>query len=510
MSGVAGDATSTATGSAGAGNAIAAEPGLPTPSIATRLFFGFTAVVETTKFQVYEIFLIFYYAQVLGLKGSLAGLAVAIAIIADAILDPLIGSYSDSFRGPLGRRHTLMFAAILPTSLFVWLLFDAPAGLGQAGLFAWMLTFCLLARMAGSFYSVPAAAVAAELTENATVRAELGIWRQAVTSAVQLGLTWLLFNYAFLSTEAYRNGQENPANYGRFALIVTAVLLLAALIGAFGTLKPLQAFERARVAVRPQLFSVKASLLATWRAMVDQRNFRAMFFGLLFAGVMGSYFRALNLHLGTYFWSLSTAQTGAWLMSVQVATFVAAIASRLLVGKVEPKMLYISGVATLMLAYVLPPLAKLLGLTPPVGSEALVQMLYVSNLAVGAGMGLIMACSLVMFAETADEYAYEKRESRTGMLLAFLPLGNKMASSVGKLAAGIVVQWVALPVGRKDVPVDPGALQQLGIAAVVLTAIAGCAALWSYASYHLPRARHAEIVRGLEALRAASRTESAR
>ena len=286
----------------------------------------------------------------LGLKGSLAGLAVAIAIIADAILDPLIGSYSDSFRGPLGRRHTLMFAAILPTSLFVWLLFDAPAGLGQAGLFAWMLTFCLLARMAGSFYSVPAAAVAAELTENATVRAELGIWRQAVTSAVQLGLTWLLFNYAFLSTEAYRNGQENPANYGRFALIVTAVLLLAALIGAFGTLKPLQAFERARVAVRPQLFSVKASLLATWRAMVDQRNFRAMFFGLLFAGVMGSYFRALNLHLGTYFWSLSTAQTGAWLMSVQVATFVAAIASRLLVGKVEPKMLYISGVATLMLA----------------------------------------------------------------------------------------------------------------------------------------------------------------
>ena len=477
---------------------------LATPSFATRLFFGFTAVVETTKFQVYEFFLIFYYAQVLGLKGSLAGLAVAIAIVADAVVDPLIGSYSDSFRGRFGRRHTLMFLAIVPTGIFVWLLFTAPPGLGQAGLFAWMLSFCLAARIAGSFYSVPAAAVAAELTENATVRAELGIWRQAVTASVQLALTWLLFHYAFLATADYRNGQENPDNYPRFALIVTAVLVLAAVIGAFGTLRPLQAFERARVAIRPRAFSVKSSLLATWRAMVEQRNFRSLFFGLLFAGIMGSCFRALNLHLGTYFWSLSTQQTGTWLMSIQIATFVAAIASRLVVGRVEPKALYIGGVAALMLAYVLPPLARLFDLMPPNGSDALLQLLYLSNLAVGAGVGLIMACSLVMFAETADEYAFEKRESRTGMLLAFLPLGNKLASSLGKLAAGIIVQWVALPVGREDAPADPGALQQLGLAAVLLTTLAGCAALWFYSRYHLPRARHAEIVRGLEALRAAA------
>ncbi|MCU0759084.1 MAG: MFS transporter [Steroidobacteraceae bacterium] len=482
---------------------------LAAPSVPTRLAFGFTAVVETTKFQVYEIFLIFYYAQVLGLKGSLAGLAVAIATIADALIDPLIGSYSDSFRGPLGRRHTLMFLAIAPTGLFVWLLFSVPAGLGQAGLFAWLLALCLAVRITGSFYAVPAAAVAAELTEDAKVRAELGIWRQAVTAAVGSGLTWLLFNLAFADTGSYSRGQENPDNYPRFALLVVGVLMLGALLGAAGTLRPIQAFERARVAVKPRVFSVKASLLATWRALADLPNFRMLFLGLLFAGVMGSYFRALNLHLGTYFWGLSTQQTGTWLMSIQVATFVAAIASRLVVGRVEPKTLYVSGVATMMLAYVLPPLARLLDLMPPNGSAALVQLLYLSNVAVGAGTGLIMACSLVMFAETADEYAYEKRESRTGMLLAFLPLGNKMASSLGKLAAGIVVQWVALPVGRQDVAPDAGALQLLGIAAVSLTALAGCVALGFYSGYHLPRARHAEIVRGLEALRAASPTRNA-
>jgi Na+/melibiose symporter-like transporter len=107
-----------------------------------------------------------------------------------------------------------------------------------------------------------------------------------------------------------------------------------------------------------------------------------------------------------------------------------------------------------------------------------------------------------MFAETADEYAYEKRESRTGMLLAFLPLGNKLSSSLGKLAAGVVVQWVALPVGQKASAVDPDALTQLGVAAVSVTTVAGLIAIGFYSRYHLPRARHAEILGGLSAMRA--------
>jgi GPH family glycoside/pentoside/hexuronide:cation symporter len=475
-----------------------------TVSIPTRMWFGFTAVVESTKFQIYEIFLIFYYAQVLGLAGSLAGLAVAIAILADAFIDPLIGSYSDSFRGRFGRRHTLMYLAIVPTGIFIFLLFSAPAGLGQTGLFLWLLSLCVLVRIVGSFYAVPAAAVAAEMTDKATQRAELGIWRQVVTAGINLGLTWLIFKFAFLPSEAFARGQENPDNYPRFALLVAGVIMLCALIGAAGTQRSILAFERERLPAQPRAFSVSGSLKATWRALMDLPNFRALFLGLLFAGVMGSYFRALNLHLGTYFWELSTAQTGAWLMSVQIATFAAAICTRFAVGRIEPKFLYVGGVSLMLLGYVLPPALRLLGVMPENGDPLLVQLLYTANVTVGAGTGLIMACSLVMFAETADEYTYVKGESRTGMLLAFLPLGNKLASSIGKLAAGVVVQWVALPVGQKGAVVDPQSLTHLGFAAFSLTALAGLVALGFYSSYHLPRARHAEIRRGLEAARAAS------
>jgi Na+/melibiose symporter-like transporter len=279
--------------------------------------------------------------------------------------------------------------------------------------------------------------------------------------------------------------------------------MLGALLGAAGTQARILAFERNRLVTPVREFSIVGSLVATWRALADLANFRALFLGLVFAGVMGSYFRALNLSLGTYFWGLSTGQTGDWLQSIQIATFIAALASRAIVSRIEPRNLYIAGVATMLGAYVLPPLARLLGLLPPNGSAALVEILYGANMAVGAGTGLIMSCSLVLFAESADEYALVKRESRTGMLLAFLPLGNKMASSLGKFAAGVVMQWTALRPGPKAAPAGAAALQHLGVATVALTSVAGLLALMFFLQYRLPRSRYAEILRGLEAERAA-------
>ncbi|WP_443628747.1 MFS transporter [Candidatus Njordibacter sp. Uisw_002] len=57
------------------------------------------------------VFILFYYKQVLGLSGTLTGLAIAISIIWDGISDPMIGAWSDRLRSRIGRRHPLMIAA---------------------------------------------------------------------------------------------------------------------------------------------------------------------------------------------------------------------------------------------------------------------------------------------------------------------------------------------------------------------------------------------------------------
>ncbi len=61
-----------------------------------------------------HFFVLIYYSQVLGLDPGLAGLAVGVGLVFDAITDPLIGYLSDSTRSRLGRRHPGLYASILP------------------------------------------------------------------------------------------------------------------------------------------------------------------------------------------------------------------------------------------------------------------------------------------------------------------------------------------------------------------------------------------------------------
>src|SRR5882757_10477946 len=51
-----------------------------------------------------SVFLLFYVTAVCGLPGALAGVALSLGIIVDAVMDPAIGALSDGWRSRFGRR----------------------------------------------------------------------------------------------------------------------------------------------------------------------------------------------------------------------------------------------------------------------------------------------------------------------------------------------------------------------------------------------------------------------
>ena len=74
-------------------------------NLSTKLSFGIGQIAEGVKTCAFGTYLLFYYNQVLGLSGDLAGLAIFIALVFDAVTDPIAGSVSDRWQSPLGRRH---------------------------------------------------------------------------------------------------------------------------------------------------------------------------------------------------------------------------------------------------------------------------------------------------------------------------------------------------------------------------------------------------------------------
>ena len=93
----------------------------------TKFYFGAGAGGEAASMWIFNALGMIFYQQILGLPAGLAGTALAIAIFADAITDPLIGAISDRFRSKWGRRHPFLLIAPIPLAMCIFLIFHPPA-----------------------------------------------------------------------------------------------------------------------------------------------------------------------------------------------------------------------------------------------------------------------------------------------------------------------------------------------------------------------------------------------
>ena len=131
-----------------------------------KLGYGVGQLSDGIKQSSFSTFLFFYYNQVLGLSGSLAGGAALIALMVDAFTDPMVGRWSDDFRSRWGRRHPFMLAGALSFGFAIIALFTPPAGLESHALFAWMLTFAIAVRIMLTLFFVPHLSLGAEMVTN--------------------------------------------------------------------------------------------------------------------------------------------------------------------------------------------------------------------------------------------------------------------------------------------------------------------------------------------------------
>ena len=117
------------------------------PSVWLKMAHGSGAAAFGIKNNGFDYFLLFFYGTVVGLEPGLVGLAILIALVLDAISDPLVGYWSDNFRSRWGRRHPFMYASALPVALSYFLLWNPPVGVAANVVYAIAANLpCILAQ----------------------------------------------------------------------------------------------------------------------------------------------------------------------------------------------------------------------------------------------------------------------------------------------------------------------------------------------------------------------------
>src|SRR5262245_48981113 len=109
------------------------------PSLWTKLTYGFGAVASGVTDNGLSFFLLIFYSQVIGVDARLVGIALTVALVFDAFIDPAVGYWSDNLRSAWGRRHPFLYAAALPAAASFFLLWNPPAGWSDQMLFWYLL-----------------------------------------------------------------------------------------------------------------------------------------------------------------------------------------------------------------------------------------------------------------------------------------------------------------------------------------------------------------------------------
>lgn len=102
-------------------------------SFGTKLAYGSGQIGEAVYLGLFTSFTTLFYNQVIGLSNTLIAVAVMLALIGDAITDPVVGVLSDRWRGRWGRRHPFMFVAPVPLALMIYCIFNPPEPLVESG-----------------------------------------------------------------------------------------------------------------------------------------------------------------------------------------------------------------------------------------------------------------------------------------------------------------------------------------------------------------------------------------
>ncbi|MGV8959794.1 MAG: MFS transporter [Stenotrophomonas sp.] len=448
-----------------------------------------------------ELFVLFYYTQVLGLPGSLAGLALFIAMLVDAFADPAIGTYSDSLRNTRwGRRHTLMFIAPIPMGLALAAVFMPPDNLSQWALFGWLSATTVAVRVLCGLYIVPYSAQLAELTRDPAERASLQLYKSVAQTLFDSAMLAVAFNYFFAKKPDGGGGQLDPTTYFPFAITLSAALVITTMVSALGTWRRMRDIEKRTLGDADPSdtkgvghLSPKKILTAWKKVLFGNRNLRALIMGALFTATATSVMRSLASHLGVFFWEFTPQQIGFWQQAAIPGFFAGMIFARVFAKRLELIQMILGGLVLIFSSVAIPPLAKLLGLMPE--GEALFRIMMGSNFVMGSGSGILLLVAGLLAAEAADEEEFITSLPQQGFLFGFVFLASKMGSAMGKLISGTALDIIGFPKGATDIPSE--VINALAWVLIISVIVLGSASYYFWSRFDLSKTRHRQIVAGL-------------
>jgi len=459
-----------------------------------KLGYGIGQTSSGVKNATFAIFLFFYYNQVLGLSGSLAGLASLLALVIDAITDPMVGQLSDRYKSRWGRRHPFMLFGALPFGFAIYFLFAPPVGLDESGLFSWMLGFAITVRILLTFFFVPHLSLGAEMVRDYHQRTSLISYRLFFQFAGGLFVTMVGFVVFFPPSDAFPNGMLNAASYPGFAIFsgtLATVAMLWSIASTRSTIPHLSDPVPNPNAGHPLLGFI--TVFQTLR----QYAFRTLFLTTLAFTTIVGVTQTLIIYTGTYLFGFTPEHLAIAASSPIIGILFAPYVVTHLSVRYDKKHTFMLCMLLGSIFGFAPPIAFLFGLFESMDITARLGFVYMMN---GVSQIFFIGLYIIidsMLSDTIDQHELDTGRREEGLFFAAGSFAQKASFGLGSFFAGIGLDVIRFPQGANPADVAPQALNGLAMFAGPISMVLLLSSLIVIRSYPLNQKEHARITQAI-------------
>jgi glycoside/pentoside/hexuronide:cation symporter, GPH family len=409
-------------------------------SLTVKFLYGVGDIANSVRAVLLGLFVFFFYTSVMGLPGTLVGLASGVGLIVDALLDPYIGYVSDRVRPRLGRRHSFMLLGSAAIGLSTWMLFSPPRGMSTAAVFGWFCAALLLTRVAGAVFQIPYYALGAELAGDYDARTELTGIRglcSLVGSVAAASLSFVLF---FPNVVPGEDPKLNYDGYPAMGLTLGLAMTGTALVATLSTL-PLRARLRERSWSADQLLPGPGQFATGAVTAFRSASFRALFcsFALIYLGTVVN--AAFSIHFFTYYAGIVDSGDLSLVRAAFYGGAMLAIPLWLRLSRtVEKRWLYLA--AAITTAGAMAAAFVLVGHGRPFGTGD-VRVLVAGQVVAGLAASVFWIIPPSMLADVTDEDALVTGAHRPGIFFGMVVFGQKLVTGLSVLLAGALIDGFA-------------------------------------------------------------------
>ena len=399
-------------------------------SLREKASYGLGAVGKDMVYMLSASYILYYYQDLLGIKGTIMGAIMMAARIFDAFNDPIMGVIVAKTKTKWGKFRPWLMIGTITNAIVLYLVFSAPPSLTGSGLVAYAAIFYVLWGVTYTMMDIPFWSMIPAFTEGGKEREGLTAMARScagVGSALITVITMLvvpiLGGIAHPAEKAQAGNMIEITGFSYFALIVAVIFIV------FITITCLTIKEKSSVDME------SPSIGTMFKALIT--NDQAMAVVITIVLVNASLYITSNLLI--YFFKYDIAGENWNNSYVLFNTFGGGmqIISMMVIYPLVRKIMSITKVCYLSFFCAIGGYAVLL-IMMMAGAKSMV-LLFIPGFFVFVAFGLLTVLTTVFLANTVDYGEYKNGRRDESVIFSMQTFVVKLASGVAVFITGVAL-----------------------------------------------------------------------